>query len=242
MGDDAPGHRRDPADLAHENASVRDWPVEIDRHGAARNLFARISRCSTRRRRLARPARNRRRADERTACAASRRRRRLRGRHPDAAGHWRATVVGIFPDYGNPRGRCASITTGWRFISPTPRACIIRFASRLKMSRRSWRRCSTRFGPKIARLDRQRRNPQNLDRHFRAHLHRDGGAQRAHAHRLRDRAFREPADAQQSAHRPYRAGLGHRRHAAAASRVWSFCASCCFRRARRFSPFRWACS
>ena len=104
VGAHAARHRRDPSCLAREDAHRR-MARRRRRHDASRNLYGAFSADRRRAGRVDGPARRRRRPRQRAIGASPESHGRRNARHSDVGRDWPARIVGVFPDYGNPKGQ-----------------------------------------------------------------------------------------------------------------------------------------
>ena len=135
---------------------------------------------------------------------------------PAPGGNWPLDVVGIYADYGNPKGQIAV-----NFAALTrrfPEIPLTRMGLRVAPAEDTGADLGA-AGKIRARRPQRRRSGDDeggIDADLQPHLCGDRGAERLHARRRRHRAVDQPADAGQFPAAATGAAMGDRHHAAAA--------------------------
>ena len=137
---------------------------------------------------------------------------------PAPGGTWELDIVGIYADYGNPKGQLAvNVAALIRQFPQTPQTRIGLIVPRGQDPRLDRGAAEA----VCARRSQRRRSGDGeggIDPHLQPHLCGDVGAECLHARRRRHRAADQPADAGELAPAAARAALGDRHHAAAPCR------------------------
>lgn len=137
---------------------------------------------------------------------------------PAPGGTWELDIVGIYADYGNPKGQLAvNVAALIRQFPQTPQTRIGLIVPRDSIP------CPDHSLAEAVRARRPRRgrpgdSEGGIDPHLQPHLCGDVGAECLHARRRRHRTVDQPADAGQLAPAAARPALGDRHHATAPCR------------------------
>ena len=134
---------------------------------------------------------------------------------PASGGNWPLEIVGIYADYGNPKGQIAVNFAALTRRFPEVAADAARPARRARQNSGADRGIAGEIRPRRPQRRRSGDDEGGIEADLQPHLLGDGGAQRLHARRCRHRAADQPADAEQFAPAATGAAMGDRHHAAA---------------------------
>ena len=134
---------------------------------------------------------------------------------PASGGNWPLEIVGIYADYGNPKGQIAV-----NFAALTrrfPEVPLTRLGLRVERAKipALITALQEKFGARRPQRHRSGDDEGGIEAHLQPHLLGDGGAQRLHARGGRHRIADQPADAEQFAAAATGAAMGDRHHTAA---------------------------